>query len=88
MAQTVNIYEAKAKLSALIEAAKNGEEIIIAKAGEPQARLIPFVDLKQPKARRPFGQNYAGITYVAPDAFDPLPDEDWDSPLFPDDPNS
>ncbi len=37
----VNIYEAKARLSALIEQAESGEEIIIARAGKPVARLTP-----------------------------------------------
>ena len=35
----VNIHEAKSQLSKLIELAKNGEEVVIAKNGEPQARL-------------------------------------------------
>jgi prevent-host-death family protein len=81
MTQTVNIYEAKAKLSALIEAAKNGEEIIIAKAGEPQVTLTPVAPKK--KQLRQFGQNILGITYIAPDFNDPLPDEMWSGPLIP-----
>lgn len=36
----INIAEAKAKLSALIEAAERGEEVIIARNGEPAAILI------------------------------------------------
>ena len=39
-----NISETKAELSALIEAVQNGGEVIIAKAGKPVARLIPFRD--------------------------------------------
>ena len=38
----VNLYEAKSRLSALVERAAAGEEIIIAKAGHPKARLVPF----------------------------------------------
>lgn len=42
MTTTANIAEAKAKLSALIEAALNGEEVIIAKAGKPLVKLEPI----------------------------------------------
>ncbi len=38
---TVNTYEAKAKLSELLRRARDGEEIIIAQAGVPIARLVP-----------------------------------------------
>ena len=37
---TVNVYEAKAKLSDLLKRAQEGEEIVIARAGEPIARLV------------------------------------------------
>ena len=36
----VNLYQAKTDLSALVEAAAGGEEIIIAKNGKPKARLV------------------------------------------------
>ena len=36
----VNIGEAKAKLSSLVEASLRGEEVILAKAGEPKVRLV------------------------------------------------
>lgn len=39
--RSVNIHEAKTHLSALLEAVAAGEEIIIAKAGKPVARLVP-----------------------------------------------
>ncbi len=40
--QTINIHDAKTNFSKLIEAVTQGEEIIIAKAGKPAARLIPI----------------------------------------------
>jgi len=43
--QTVNIHEAKTHLSRLAEQAGAGEEIIIAKAGRPVARLMPLAPL-------------------------------------------
>jgi len=38
----VNLYEAKTQLSALVERAAAGEEIVIAKAGRPLARLVAY----------------------------------------------
>lgn len=40
--KTVNIHEAKTQLSRLIERVERGEEVIIARAGTPVARLLPF----------------------------------------------
>jgi prevent-host-death family protein len=40
--QTVNIHEAKTHLSRFVDQAAAGEEIIIARAGKPVARLIPL----------------------------------------------
>ncbi len=37
----VNMYEAKTKLSSLVEAAMKGEEVIIAKANKPMVKLVP-----------------------------------------------
>lgn len=44
MAATFNLAEAKAKLSALVDRAAAGEEIVVAKAGRPVARLTALVD--------------------------------------------
>ena len=40
--QTINIHEAKTHLSRLLEQVAGGEEIVIAKAGKPIARLVPL----------------------------------------------
>ena len=40
--QLVNIHEAKTQLSKLLEQVQAGEDIVIAKAGEPIVRLIPY----------------------------------------------
>jgi prevent-host-death family protein len=42
MTDTVNIHEAKTHLSRLVERAAKGEEFIIAKAGKPMVRVVPF----------------------------------------------
>jgi prevent-host-death family protein len=73
MANTINIYEAKTHLSALVERAAQGEEIVIAKAGKPMAKLVAF-DTQSLEPRK-FGQNLLGITYFAPDFDAPLPEE-------------
>ena len=47
----VNIHQAKTELSQLLEDVARGDEIIIAKAGKPIARLIPVVATNQPRPR-------------------------------------
>ena len=66
--ETVNLYEAKTKLSRLVERAAAGEEIVIAKAGRPLARLVP---LAKSGTRRL--DLLAGQVRVAPDFDAPLP---------------
>ena len=44
MTETVNIYDAKTQLSRLVDRAASGEEILIARAGTPVARLVPLED--------------------------------------------
>jgi prevent-host-death family protein len=65
----VNLYEAKTKLSELVERAAAGEEIIIAKSGRPRARLVP-VEGAVPE-RRP--GRARGRIRIAPDFDAPLP---------------
>ena len=49
--RTINIHEAKTHLSRLVDEVSAGEELIIAKAGKPLARLVP-IKLARP-ARKP-----------------------------------
>ena len=63
MPRTVNLYEAKTHLSALVDAAEQGEEIIIAKNGVAKARLTSIP--KPPQKRKPSGA--MKIHYVADD---------------------
>jgi prevent-host-death family protein len=66
----VNIQAAKTHLSRLVEEAAKGEEIILAKAGKPLVRLVPF----QPAMKeRPVGF-LAGQGWVSPDCWDPDPE--------------
>jgi len=68
----VNLYEAKTHLSRLVERAAKGEEIVIAKAGKPMARLVPPVAEKQEPTP---GRNLLGITYIADDFDAQLPED-------------
>jgi prevent-host-death family protein len=51
VADSVNIHEAKTHLSRLVERVEAGEEVVIARAGRPVARLVPFRGRTTP--RRP-----------------------------------
>jgi prevent-host-death family protein len=68
--ETINLYEAKTNLSQLVERAAAGEEIIIAKAGRPLARLVPMNKRRGP---RPLGM-FKGEIAVHDDFDAPLPD--------------
>ena len=71
MLKTANIHEAKTHLSRLVERAAKGEEIIIAKAGKPMAKLVPYKE--EPAPTRIPGY-WRGKVRIAKD-FDTLPDE-------------
>jgi prevent-host-death family protein len=66
----VNIHEAKTHLSSLLSRVAGGEEIIIAKAGRPIARLVPIE--RRGRGRKP--GHYAGRGYVSDDFDAPLRD--------------
>lgn len=72
----VNVHEAKTHFSRLLDRAHAGEEIILAKAGKPYAKLVPFAP-SQSKPRRKPGR-FEGQFGSIPDAvwFDPLPEEE------------
>jgi len=66
----VNVQEAKTQLSRLLALVAAGEEVVIAKAGKPVARLIPV----ESSRRRVLGQD-KGLFEVPDDFDDPLPEE-------------
>lgn len=43
----VNIGQAKTRLSELVAAAVRGEEVVLAKAGDPQVRLVPVAERQE-----------------------------------------
>lgn len=66
----VNIHEAKTQLSKLLEAVESGEEVVIARAGKPVARLVAVV----PPQRVP--GTMKGMFEIDDSFFDPLPEEE------------
>jgi prevent-host-death family protein len=71
MSESVNVYEAKTHLSQLLDRAAAGEEIVIARAGRPVARLVA---LAGPSSHRRIPGAWLGKVSIAPD-FDELPSE-------------
>lgn len=67
----INLYDAKTNLSQLVDRAAAGEEIVIAKAGRPMARLVPLAPRTAPRVRGLLkGQIGIGADFDAP-----LPDD-------------
>jgi len=72
MTVTISIHEAKTQFSQLLERAHQGEEIILAKAGTPYAKLVPLEE-NQPRV--------PGIMEgdIDDSFFDPLPESELDA---------
>ncbi len=49
MAETVNMHQAKSSLSRLVERALAGEEVVIARNGEPLVHLVPVQKKRKPR---------------------------------------
>jgi prevent-host-death family protein len=71
MSKTVNVHEAKTHLSRLLDRVSQGEEVIIAKAGKPIARLVSARE--RPERRVPGSAK--GRIVVGEDFDAPLPEE-------------
>ncbi len=70
MSRTVNVHEAKTHLSRLLEAVEAGEDVVIARAGEPIARLVAVSARTQPRTPG----SWRGRLVIADD-FDQTPPE-------------
>ncbi|MBX3012238.1 MAG: type II toxin-antitoxin system Phd/YefM family antitoxin [Caldilineaceae bacterium] len=75
MPTIVNIHEAKTHLSKMLQRVAIGEEIIIAKAGQPIARIVPYT--QKPLQRIPGSAK--GKIQIASDFNAPLPDDILDT---------
>ncbi len=78
MLNQFNIHEAKTNLSHLLAKVDEGEEVIIARAGEPQYTINLY---KKPKKRK-LGIWEGKDFYISPD-FDEEDSEFYDNPIFP-----
>ncbi|WP_370441099.1 type II toxin-antitoxin system Phd/YefM family antitoxin [Kineococcus halophytocola] len=65
----MNVHEAKTHLSRLLEAVEQGEDVVIARAGKPVARLVPA------RSRAPRVPGAWKGQVVVPDDFDETPQE-------------
>jgi prevent-host-death family protein len=74
MQKTVNIHTAKTTLSKLIAEVENGEEIVIARAGKPVARLVGTKKKAKAKPRIDRKPGFMkGKIWISPNFDDPLP---------------
>lgn len=76
MPEIVNMHQAKASLSRLVAKALAGEEVVIARNGEPLVRLVPVVKKREPRVPG----RMKGQIWIAPD-FDEMSEEelkDWE----------
>lgn len=81
MTDVVNVHAAKTHLSRLLERVEAGEEITLARAGRPVAKLVPYEARREP---RKLG-GWKGKVWISPDFDAPLPEfealyEDDDPP--------
>ncbi len=70
MTEVVNVHAAKTHLSRLLERVEAGEEITLARAGRPIAKLVPYRTLREP--RKP--GLWKGRVTIRDDFDDPLPE--------------
>lgn len=68
MSDTVNIHQAKTHLSRLVERVEAGEEIVLARAGRPVARLVPLGTRFQART----AGLWRGMVKLAPDFDAPI----------------
>jgi len=72
VAETINIYDAKTRLSSLVTQVEAGHEITIARAGRPVARLVPISQRGAVDRKKAFG-SLKGKIWIADD-FDTWPE--------------
>ncbi len=82
MSHTLNVYEAKTRLSELLDRVLAGEEIIIARNGKPIARLVPVEELRR-RAPGVLAHLVAEGGYDDAGLFEPLSEQElvaWEKP--------
>lgn len=68
--KTVNVQAAKTHLSRLIEEVVAGREIILAKAGKPLVKMVPYAPIRKPRVPGAF----KGRIWQSPDCWSPDPE--------------
>ena len=66
------VHQAKTNLSRLIKEAQKGKEVIITRGKDPVARIVPITSV----AKKRIPDMLKGQIWSAPDAFDPLTDDE------------
>ena len=69
MEKVVNMHEAKTHLSRLVELVEAGEEIVLARAGRPIARIVAYTARREPR----LPGFWKGQVVIKPNFDDPLP---------------
>lgn len=78
----INIQAAKTHLSRIVDQVANGEEIVLAKAGKPMVRMVPYQVAKKPRV----GGQLKGQFWESPDCWEPdeeLIKQMTEGPLYP-----
>lgn len=71
VAEPIGLYDAKTRLSDLVDQAAAGRSFTISKSGKPMARLVPLIEPDKRKLRKPGGAK--GRIWIADDFDAPLP---------------
>jgi prevent-host-death family protein len=72
----VNVYEAKTNLSRLLSEVRKGREIVLARNGQPEARLVPYVPSEEGGVEGDRGYGIDRGLYEVPDDFNaPFPSD-------------
>jgi prevent-host-death family protein len=66
------VHQAKTNLSRLIKEAQSGKEVMITRGKDPVAKIVPITSA----AKKRVPGSMKGLIWSAPDAFDPLTDEE------------
>ena len=74
--EIINLYDAKTRLSSLVDQAAAGNEVVIAKAGRPLVRMIPYTERK----RLRFGSLKG--RFAVPQDFDRLAEEEFEEMFY------
>ena len=72
MVSSVALREAQEHLDELLDRAERGEEIVIERKGRTPMQLVPKPMGASATEGRPFGQNFLGVTYAAPERDAPM----------------